>query len=415
MPPSDMDTHRPAHSRPEPFVYVDDVAGLRNVVARLADSDRFGLDTEFVGERTYLPQLELIQVANEHTCAVLDCRAIGQLDAFFPLLADARIEKILHAGQQDLDLFFLLTQAITVPTFDTQVAAAMVGYGAQPGYAPLVERVLGVTVEKTETLTDWTRRPLTAAQLAYAADDVRHLLPLHDHLRQRLQQLDRTDWAREEFQRLERLAATGRLEPQDVYLRVRGRGSLRAKGLAILRELAAWREELARERNKPRSSIMKDELMVELARRAPATPAALRGIRALHSKELERSADQLVGAVERALARPKSEWPESPKHSTASAPTGLIELLQAVLRTRAEQAHIAPGLLATTADLELLATRHGSGDAAGLPILQGWRRKIAGDSLLQILDGRASIRFDPARQRLHVDAARMGDPEPPAQ
>jgi ribonuclease D len=397
-----MTSSGPSRTHTDSFLYVEDAAALRRVVERLADSDRFGLDTEFVGERTYLPQLELIQVANQHVCAVLDCRALGQLDPFFPVLFDRRIEKVLHAGQQDLELFFLLTQQVPTPIFDTQVAAAMVGYGAQPGYAALVERLLEITVEKTETLTDWTRRPLTHAQLSYAADDVRYLSAVHHRLRQRLTSLHRVNWATEEFRRLERTAAAGRVHPQEAYLRVRGRGTLSSKGLVILRELAAWREDEARQRNKPRGSVMKDELLVEVARRGPLTPGALRQLRGLYSRELERSATQIVAAVERALALPKSEWPAPTRHSNEATPTGLVELLQAVLRTRAEHASIAPSILATTADLEMLATRHGKPSAVDLPILQGWRRKIAGDHLLDLLEGRASVRVEPSTHRLHI-------------
>ena len=401
-----MTAPRTARARDESFLYVEDHAALRRVVSRLADCERFGLDTEFVGERTYVPQLELIQVANEHVCAILDCRTLGNLDAFYPVLFDSRIEKVFHAGQQDLDLFFSLTQQVPTPLFDTQVAAAMVGYGAQPGYAPLVERILGVTVEKTETLTDWTRRPLTDAQLAYAADDVRHLLPLHDHLLRRLEELNRGSWVKEEFRRLETLAASGRAAPQEAYLRVRGRGGLRPKALAILRELAAWRENEARQRNKPRGSILRDEILVEVARRAPSTPATLRGLRGFHSRELERSSEQILATVERALALPKTEWPEPARPAAESAPTGLVEVLQAVLRVRAEQAHMAPALLATTADLEALAARHGTPAAEELPILQGWRRKIAGEPLLRLLEGRAALRVDPGSLRLRIETHR---------
>jgi ribonuclease D len=393
------------HRRPSPersYRFIDTRPGLREVVAQLADAPCFGLDTEFVGERTYVPKLELMQVATEHLCAVIDCRAIGELDPFLALLGDRHIEKVLHAGQQDLELFYLLAGQITMPMFDTQVAAAMVGYGAQPGYAALVERVLGVTVEKTETLTDWSRRPLTAAQLAYAADDVRYLLALRAHLQQRLADLGRGTWASEEFKRLVAACAVARPEPSQAYLRVRGRGGLRPKQLAILRELAAWREEQARTRDKPRNSIMKDELLVELARRAPAAPEQLRGIRALHSRELERSSAELFAAVQRALALPKSAWPEPARHGSATAPTGVVELLQAVLRCCAEEAHIAPNLLATTADLEALATRDSARDGE-LPILEGWRRTLAGEDLLRVLDGRAGVRLDPRTRRLRVE------------
>ncbi|HVN84983.1 MAG TPA: ribonuclease D [Candidatus Binatia bacterium] len=398
--------HTPPNAGADTFVVVDDAAGLRKVVEQLRRGTRFGLDTEFVGERTYTPQLELIQVANEHLCAIIDCRAIDALDPFFPLLTDPAVEKVLHAGQQDLELFCALTQQVTTPTFDTQVAAAMVGYGAQPGYAPLVERLLGIAIEKTETLTDWSHRPLTHAQLVYAADDVRHLLRLRDHLAQRLARLHRTEWTQEEFRRLERAAVVSRSDPSEAYLRVRGRGGLRAKGLAILRELAAWREEIARTRNKPRNSILKDELLVELARRAPTTPAMLHSVRALHSRELDRSADALLAAVAHALALPKSEWPEPPTPRTASTPIGLIELLQAVLRAAAERAHIAPNLLATSADLELLVTRHGTADAEALPLLHGWRRELAGAQLLDVLEGRTTVRVDPVTRNLRTEPLR---------
>jgi ribonuclease D len=387
----------------QPFLYVDTPAALRDVVERLADCQRFGLDTEFVGERTFLPQLELIQVASDNVCALIDCRSIDRLDDFFALLGDARIEKVLHAGQQDLELFHGLARQDTVAVFDTQVAAAMVGLGAQVGYAPLVERLLGIALEKTETLTDWSHRPLTSAQLEYAADDVRHLLPLHARLRERLGELEREGWAAEEFLRLERSAAQGDVEPSEAYRRVRGRGTLRAKGLAILRELAAWREQEARRRNKPRGTILRDELLVELARRAPETPNSLRGLRALRSRELERSSDEIIAAVQRALALPRSAWPEPPRHGGATASTGLVEALQAILRLRAEQAHIAPTLVATTSDLERLAAHHHDPETNDFAVLQGWRRQIAGDDLLRFLGGRAAIRLDRSTHRLRID------------
>ncbi len=162
------------------MVYVDDAASLRAVCKHLASVERFGLDTEFVGERTYVPQLELIQVATPVEVALIDCRAVPALEPFYELLWNPAIEKIVHAGQQDLELFNSLTGRVPTPVIDTQVASAMVGYGAQAGYAQLVERVLGVAVEKSETLTDWSHRPLTPAQIAYAVDDVRHLLPVYE-------------------------------------------------------------------------------------------------------------------------------------------------------------------------------------------------------------------------------------------
>lgn len=382
--------------------HVESAEALEAVCAHLAEAERFALDTEFVGERTYAPQLEVIQVATRTEAALIDCRAVPALDPFFAVLFDPRIEKVLHAGQQDIELFNALAGRSLTPVFDTQIAAAMAGYGAQPGLAQLVERLLGVGLEKSETLTDWSRRPLTRAQVAYAVDDVRYLLPLYDRLRERLLKLDRWEWLQEELRRVEAAVRSEPVDPMRAFLRVRGRGSLRAKGLAVLRELAAWREEVASERNKPRGSILRDEALVEIARKAPTTVAALKGLRAVRSRELDRQAEAVVERVARALEQPKEQWPQPPPAHGAAPPPGVVELMQAVLRARAEEAHVAPNLLATHADLELLVHRHLSGDVAELSVLQGWRRKIAGDDLLALLDGRAAVEVDPKQHRIRL-------------
>lgn len=396
-------------AEPLPVTYVADAEGLKAVCARLARAHRFALDTEFVGERSYVPALELVQVATADTLALIDCRAVPSLEPFFALLADKKHEKVLHAGQQDLDLFHSLTGFAPAPITDTQVAAAMAGYGAQVGYAQIVERLVGVTVDKSETLTDWSRRPLTKAQLAYAADDVRYLLTVYDKLHAQLTRLGRWEWLGEECRRLERTARSLPMTPEDAWLRVRGRGSLRAKGLVVLRELAAWREALAKERNKPRVSIARDEALVEIARKAPTTVEALRGLRAVHSRDLERHAGEVVRRIAAALETPKEEWPQPPPPQHAAPSTGVVELLQAVLRLRAEEAGIAPSLLATSADLQVLVQRHAAGEGAELPIMSGWRKTIAGSALLALLEGKASVSLDPASGLVRVSKRRAGD------
>jgi len=390
--------------------YVDNDAALRRVCANLAAAPRFALDTEFVGERTYVPALELIQVATADEVALIDCRAVSSLEPFFAVLAAPGVEKVLHAGQQDLDLFHSLTGGAPAPILDTQVAAALGGYGAQVGYAQLVERLLGVTVDKSETLTDWSRRPLTKAQLAYAVDDVRYLLPACDALKARLVELGRWEWAVEECRRLERSVRSLPMEPEDAWLRVRGRGSLRARGLVVLRALAEWREEIAKTRNKPRASIVRDEALVEIARKAPTSVDGLRGLRAVHSRDLERHAGDVVARIAAALETPKETWPQPPPPPTAAPSTGVVELLQAVLRLRAEDAGIAPTLLATNADLQLLVQRHAAGAAAELPIMQGWRHTIAGEALMALLEGRASVSLDPATGAVRVSKRRSAEP-----
>jgi len=387
-------------SRDLPVTYVDGSAGLAEVCQHLAGVDRFGLDTEFLGERSYVPQLELIQVATAHRLAVLDCRALPDLDPFFAVLTNPDIEKVLHSGQQDIELFHRLCGNVPRPIFDTQVAAAMAGYGAQPGYANLVERLLDVSLEKTERLTDWSRRPLTRAQLAYAVDDVRYLLPLYARLRKRLNELNRWEWLREELREMEDSVRSEAVEPATAYLRVRGRGSLRARGLAVLRELAAWREELARKQNKPRGGIVRDEALVEIARKAPTTVSALRGLRAIHSRELDRHAEDVVKRICGGLEMPREQWPQPAVGRGKAPPAGVVELLQGVVRARAEEAHVAPALLATSAELQQLVQQHARGDAASLPISQGWRREIVGADLLSLLDGRASVEI--ARNDGHI-------------
>lgn len=389
--------------------YVARKPELKRLCRRLLAVGRFGLDTEFVGERSYLPRLELIQVATAEECALVDCRAVSDLDPFFEILANPAVEKVVHAGRQDLELFYRLSGTVPAPVFDVQLAAAMVGYGAQPGYGPLVERLLGVTLEKSETLTDWSQRPLTPEQIAYAADDVRYLLPLYERLRERLIELGRWEWLQEELRRLEAGIRAESVTPEQAYLRVKGRGSLRAKGLVVLRALAAWREEVARERDRPRTSILRDEALVEVARKAPTTVEALRGLRAVRSRELTRSAEEVVRRVREALSLPREQWPEPQRTPARShVPAGVTEVLQAVLRARAEQNRIAPGLLATQSDLQELVQAHARGAAQTVPLMQGWRRELVGEELLALLHGRACVRIDPKRHEIRVERTPAG-------
>lgn len=391
-----------ATASPSGFVYVDSATRLTTICEHLSTVERFGLDTEFVGERTYVPQLELIQVATPTECALIDCQAVSDLGPFFEVVCNPQIEKVLHAGQQDLEIFFTLSGKVPTPIFDVQVAAAMAGLGAQCGYAQVADRLLGVTIDKTETLTDWSHRPLTRAQLEYASDDVRYLLPVYEELKRRLTQLGRWKWLQEEFRSVVQSIRSEPVVPERAYLRVRGRGSLRGRGLAVLRELAAWREDMARERDKPRGTIVRDEALVEIARKAPTTVAALRGLRAVRSRELDRNAEDVVARVVHALSLPKEQWPEAPPSPGPAPSTGVVELLQAVVRARADDAHIASSLLATHADLQELTQRHMMGGAKDLPIMQGWRRRIAGNDLCALLDGRATVQIDATHGRIKL-------------
>ena len=202
--------------------YIRDAAALKSLCERLRDHDRLAVDTEFIGESTFFPRLEIIQVATGDVTAIIDHQAVPDLSALFDLLRDPHILKIVHAGRQDLEIFSVLSGSVPAPVFDTQVAAAMVGYGPQIGYAQLVQQVLGVTLEKSETFTNWAQRPLTPQQLDYAVEDVHYLLALHDHLHGKLKALGRLEWAEEEFRRLQALAGEETRDPWRRYQRIKG-------------------------------------------------------------------------------------------------------------------------------------------------------------------------------------------------
>lgn len=376
--------------------YIQDVAGLNSLCERLAASDRLALDTEFMGEESFQPRLEIIQVATEEVIAIIDHQAVPDLQALFDRLADPRILKVLHAGRQDLEIFSVRSGTVPVPVFDTQVAAAMVGYGPQIGYAQLVQQVLGIALEKTETFTNWAQRPLTPHQLQYAVEDVSYLLPLHRHLVARLSALGRVDWAEEEFRRLEASAGEQSRAPYLRYQRVRGWEGLNPRARGVLRELAAWREQEAQRRDRPRGRILRDEILVEIARRMPRTLEAMGALRGLQPSQLEKYGEALLSAMQRGLAVPERDLPQAEKRRRMDPETaGLADLLSTALRVRAVEASISPQLLASAADLEVFALERGRGAAEKLPILQGWRRGLAGEHLLQVLAGKLTVGYDP--------------------
>jgi len=379
--------------------YITSSSALDEFCSQLKDSPRLALDTEFVGEDSFVPKLELIQVATDDTAAVIDFPAVqggSSLDVFWEIVCDPAVHKIVHAGRQDLDLFAVHAGQIPKPFFDTQIAASMVGYGPQVAYANLVQRVHGAKLDKAHTFTNWSARPLSQAQLAYALEDVTFLLAIHDHLHARLSKFGRLQWVDEEFSRLEQAVGETRREPQARYQRVRGWDSLKPKSAAVLRELAAWREEEARRRNIPRGRVMRDEVLLQLARHPPRSLQDLRNVRGLHGTEVDRHGETLLAVLKVALELPPAAWPEVPRERKQEPESaGIVELLQAVLKARAMDEEIAPTVLGTTADLQMLVDAKTNRASLDLPIIKGWRRLLVGDLLLDVLDGKLAIRIDP--------------------
>ena len=386
--------------------YITDSAALESLCRQLRSSRRLGLDTEFVGEDSFIPKLELIQVAAHDVAAVIDFPAVqadGTLAPFWELICDPHVEKIVHAGRQDLDLFALHAGQIPKPFFDTQIAAAMLGFGAQVAYANLVQRIHGTKLAKAHTFTNWSARPLSADQIAYAAEDVQFLLSLHTHLQNRLHALGRSEWVREEFSRLESAVAEKSKDPLDRYQRIRGWDSLKPRQAAVLRDLTAWRETEARRRNVPRGRVMRDEVLLQIARHPPGSVEELRGLRGVHGSEIDRNGEQLIATITASLALPSSAWPQVPRDRKPEPESiGLVELLQAVLKACAAEAEIAPTLLATTADLQALVEAKEKKTTPDLPLMRGWRRELIGDLLLQILDGAVTVSVDPVKGILRL-------------
>jgi len=387
-----------------PQQYITSATGLSELCEQLKDSPRLALDTEFVGEESFVPRLELIQVATETTAAVIDFPAVlsgGALDVFWEIVCDPAVEKVVHAGRQDLDLFAVHAGQIPKPFFDTQIAAAMVGFGPQVAYANLVQRVHGRKLDKAHTFTNWSARPLSHDQLAYALEDVTFLLAIHDHLHTRLSKLGRLQWAHEEFSRLEGVVGETRREPQERFQRIRGWDQLKPKSAAVLRELAAWREGEAKRRNVPRSRVVRDEVLLQLARHPPRHTDELRKVRGLHTSEADRNGETLLATIQAALALPPSAWPVLPKERKPDPESnGFVELLQAIVKARAMEEEIAPTLLATTADLQELVDAKANRSALDLPLLKGWRRILVGNILLDALDGKLAFTVDPTTRTI---------------
>jgi len=393
------------------YHFINGRQGLEDLCGRLQGQPVLAMDTEFIRERSYTPKLELVQVAAaDGTVAIIDYGTLGRVDGdpFAALAANPAVLKVFHAAEQDLEMLRQLAGSVIGPIWDTQLVTGLFPYDGRLGYAAVVETLLGVKMVKSETLTDWSRRPLAREQLNYAAEDVRSLLALYEVERERLTALGRLEWAREECERVRQSVETGLQQLEDDrlhYRRVRGWRDLDGRTLAILRELAAWREKTACEHDRPRGSIMRDELLCEIARRAPVLPGQLAALRGTRARDLERFGAEIVQAVKRgqavpAAARPAAAPDEGRPEGAAQA---LLSLLQSVVQTTAAEKGVAAPLIATTADLSRLVAAQVNGQALraeDCALLTGWRRELVGREIADVLAGRRAVCWDPARKAL---------------
>ena len=381
---------------------------IQALADRAAASGRLAIDTEFVSERRYQAQLCLVQVAvpddegeDGVRTEVLDPIA-DELDPapLAAVLADPEVEVFMHAGRQDVAILRRTWDTDITSVFDTQVAAGFLGFGNQEGYEQLVRRVLGVRLRGGEGFTRWDKRPLTDKQIAYAADDARCLLALASALERQLEERGRVAWAREESRLVE--ASDDVRSPQKAYERLPKLGRLDHDGRAVAMRLATWRDQIARELDRPPTSVLPDQVLVELAKRAPKDRAALDNIRGLPQQTQHRRGAELVEQI--ALGRQEDPPPAPaapPKRDSSEAP--LVSLAQAVVRQRSRETGVATELIATQSELTALvgavrrgrdvdtpdgSRRQGTG---GVRALSGWRRELVGQELVDLIEGKRQV------------------------
>ena len=368
-------------------------SALADACQQMAEHPFVTIDTEFLRETTYYPLLCVAQMASAEEAVVIDALAPGiDLSPFYGLMANEKVMKVFHAARQDIEIVWHAAKLIPHPIFDTQVAAMVLGYGDSISYDQLVARITGDTLDKSHRFTDWTRRPLSEAQLRYAISDVTHLRQVYLKLVEDLRQRCRAEWVEDEM-RVLTSPETYRLEPENAWQRLKTRVR-KPNELAVLIEVAAWREREAQARDVPRSRVLKDEVIGDIAVQAPTSAEKLAHLRSL-PKGFERSrwGEAIVAAVVRGLARDPKTLPRPVRAQSATNGAAVVELLKVLLRLVSERHHVAAKVIATVDDLERIA----ADDTADVPALTGWRRELFGEKALALKHGKLALAMEKGR------------------
>lgn len=368
---------------------ITDSEALAAFCQKQRDASFLTIDTEFMREKTYWPRLCLVQVAGPDQAAAVDPLVAGMdLAPLLALLDDHGIVKVFHAARQDLEIFFQLMGHIPQPLFDTQVAAMVCGFGDQASYESLVTKFTRAKLDKGSRFTDWAARPLSDRQLSYALSDVTHLRTVYTKLCDRLESSGRAGWLADEMAALAD-PSSYRIDPMEAYRRIKSRGA-KPRVLAILREIAAWREHTAQAKDLPRSWILKDDTLMEISHHAPSTVDELARTRGLSRRQAENHVGaELLEAVARAKALPNDQLPVT--ETKRELPRGIgpvADLLKVYLKMVSDRENVAQKLIATSEDIEQLAA---FGEDAGIAALKGWRREVYGEEALQLRRGKMAI------------------------
>ncbi len=364
-------------------------ADLAAACARLATHPFVTIDTEFLRDSTYYPKLCLLQMASPDEGLLVDPLA-PELDLapFFALMADQNVMKVFHAARQDLEIVWNLGRMLPTPLFDTQIAAMVCGYGDSVGYEQLANDLAKARIDKSSRFTDWSRRPLSEAQLVYALSDVTHLRDIYLALKADLEQSGRTEWLVEEMAVLNH-PGTYETKPEDAWMRLKGRVR-KPREVALLIEIAAWRETEAQSKDVPRGRILKDDALMDIVQRAPREPEALSDLRSLpRGFERSRAGADVLAAVERALAVDHKTLPRLERPERHGGNGAVLDLMKVLLKAVSDSERVAPKIIATVDDLEAIA----NDDSADVPALKGWRRTLFGEKALALKTGQLSLRM----------------------
>jgi len=367
---------------------ISDNTDLAAFCDRMATEEFVCVDTEFMRERTFYPKLCLIQISGANEAVAIDPLADGiSLEPVHALMANPDVLKVFHACRQDMEIFYLQTKMIPAPLFDTQIGAMVCGHGESVSYDKLVRKLTGVQVDKSSRFTDWSHRPLSSAQVGYALSDVTHLRTVYEKLAAQLKANGRESWLEEEFAVVSS-PATYELDPRDSWLRLKVKSG-KSRFLAVVRELATYRELEARRRDIPRNRIMRDDVLLDIAARAPRNPKDLAKVRNISEQfATGRAGAEILDAVAKAAALPEDECPRIEQNRDTRQPhPAIVELLRVLLKQKSEKHQVAQKLIANAADLDAIAIA----DDADVAALRGWRKKLFGDDALALKAGRLAL------------------------
>ena len=376
-------------TRQHDYEYIDSDTGLARFCAGLGEAGYCAIDTEFIRESTYYPELALIQIASANRLACIDPLAINDFAPLSELLVKQDLLKVFHSSSQDLEILCQKFGAVPSPVFDTQLAAAVLGYNHQISYAELVQQLTGTTLDKKHTRANWLRRPLSQDELDYAMDDVRYLLAVYEQLNQKLESTGRSSWIEKDLRAMSD-PENYQVDKAQLWRRLKGVFKLKGEKLQIASDLCRWREELAQRQNRPRRWIVKDDALIEIARQKPRDLEALVQIPELSDKTAKRYGNELLQIIAHAAQVDPAQWPQHDMAKRLSKPQlALGDCLMSLCRMIADQNQIALATLATRKDIDNLILNYKSSR-----LTQGWRFTMAGEQLLEFMHGQSTISVD---------------------